>query len=167
MPRCSTVVRTAASTQTPRQSAPSRRRGSTPAPRPSPRPAADAYGAEQLYALPEAQLLINVSNDAWFGDSIAPPQHLEIARARAQEAGRYVVRATNTGISGFIGPQGEVLQRAAQFEFASMTMQVTPMQGATPYARTGNLPVVLLALIAIGFGAYRRQAQTSGTDGTG
>jgi len=125
----------------------------------------DAYGAEQLYALPEAQLLINVSNDAWFGDSIAPPQHLEIARVRAQEAGRYVVRATNTGISGFIGPKGELLQRAVQFEFASMTMQVTPMQGTTPYARTGNLPVVLLALIAIGFGTYRRNTQAPGTDG--
>ena len=66
----------------------------------------DAYAAEQLYALPEASIFINVSNDAWFGDSIAPYQHLEIARMRAVEVGRPVVRATNTGISTFISADG-------------------------------------------------------------
>src|SRR5690606_14256003 len=106
----------------------------------------DAYGAEQLHALPNAQLLINVSNDAWFGDSIAPHQHLEIARARALEAGRYVVRATNNGISAFIGPRGELLQTAPQFEYATMTMEVPPMTGATPFSVVGNWPVVTVSL---------------------
>jgi apolipoprotein N-acyltransferase len=113
----------------------------------------DAYGAEQLYALPEATILINVSNDAWFGDSIAPHQHLEIARVRALEAARYVVRATNNGISAFIGARGELLQTAPQFEYATLTMDVLPMTGATPYSIVGNWPVVSLALvIVVGFG---------------
>jgi apolipoprotein N-acyltransferase len=104
----------------------------------------DAYGAEQLYALPEASILINVSNDAWFGDSIAPHQHLEIARMRALEAGRYVVRATNTGLSAFIGPKGELLDIAPQFESVTMTIDVIPHTGSTPYVRTGNWPVITL-----------------------
>lgn len=106
----------------------------------------DAYGAEQLYALPEASVLINVSNDAWFGDSIAPHQHLEIARMRALEAGRYVVRATNNGVSAFIGPKGELLDTAPQFEYAVMTMDIIPHTGATPFVRGGNWPVITLLL---------------------
>jgi apolipoprotein N-acyltransferase len=115
----------------------------------------DAYGAEQLYALPEAGLLVNVSNDAWFGDSIAPHQHLEIARARALEAGRFVVRATNTGVSAFIGPDGELLQTAPQFRYATLSMDVMPMRGMTPYARTGNWPTVTLALLIVAWFAWR------------
>jgi apolipoprotein N-acyltransferase len=88
--------------------------------------------------------LINVSNDAWFGDSIAPHQHLEIARMRALEAGRYVVRATNTGLSAFIGPKGELLDMAPQFESATITIDVIPHTGSTPYVRTGNWPVITL-----------------------
>jgi apolipoprotein N-acyltransferase len=115
----------------------------------------DAYGAEQLYALPEAGLLVNVSNDAWFGDSIAPHQHLEIARARALEAGRYVVRATNNGISAFIGPRGRLLQTVPQFQYATLTMDVVPMQGNTPYGHTGNWPAVVIALGLVGWFAWR------------
>ncbi len=118
----------------------------------------DAYGAEQLYALPEASVLINVSNDAWFGDSIAPHQHLEIARMRALEAGRYVVRATNNGVSAFIGPNGELLETAPQFLYATMTMDVIPYSGATPYVRTGNGPLIsLLAAILAWFAWVSRR----------
>jgi apolipoprotein N-acyltransferase len=121
----------------------------------------DAYGAEQRYALPDATILINVSNDAWFGDSIAPHQHLEIARVRAIEAARYVVRATNNGISAFIGPHGELLQTAPQFEYAALTMDVVPMTGATPYSIVGNWPVVSLALVIVGgFGWLSFRART-------
>jgi len=108
----------------------------------------DAYGAEQLYALPSASILINVSNDAWFGDSIAPHQHLEIARMRALEAGRFVVRATNNGVSAFIAPDGRLLETGPQFQFVSMTRDVVPYGGLTPYARLGNWPVVLAALLS-------------------
>jgi len=118
----------------------------------------DAYGAEQLYALSDATLLINVSNDAWFGESIAPHQHLEIARMRALEAGRYVVRATNNGVSAFIGPDGVLLQTGEQFRYVAMTHDVTPRKGLTPYARTGNWPVISLALLIMGLLAYRIRA---------
>src|SRR5690606_35485296 len=117
----------------------------------------DAYGAEQLYALPQATILINVSNDAWFGDSIAPHQHLEIARVRAAEAGRYVVRAANNGISAFIGPRGELLQPAAQSQYATLTANVLPMRGPTPYSVVGNRPVsgtALLIVAILGWASY-------------
>lgn len=118
----------------------------------------DAYGAEQLYAFPGATLIVNVSNDAWFGDTIAPHQHLEIARMRALEVGRYIVRATNNGVSAFVDEKGKILQTGPQFEFVTMTRDVVPMSGMTPYARSGNLPLVLglLAVLAV-FGLQARR----------
>jgi apolipoprotein N-acyltransferase len=118
----------------------------------------DAYGAEQLYALPDAAILINVSNDAWFGDSIAPHQHLEIARMRSLEVGRAAVRATNTGVSAFISHTGKILDSGAQFEPVTLTMDVQPRAGSTPYARTGNLPVVGLCLLIMGIVRVRSRA---------
>jgi apolipoprotein N-acyltransferase len=60
-------------------------------------------------------MLVNVSNDGWFGDSIAPHQHLQIARVRAAEAGRYMLRATNTGVTAVIDNQGGVVGTVPQF----------------------------------------------------
>ena len=116
----------------------------------------DAYPAEQLSGLPDASILINVSNDAWFGDSIAPHQHLEIARMRALEVARYVIRSTNNGVSAFIGPDGTVLEQGPQFEYVAMTREVTPLNGYTPYARFGNWPVVVLCLLLVA-ATYRRR----------
>ncbi|HSD70443.1 MAG TPA: apolipoprotein N-acyltransferase [Woeseiaceae bacterium] len=122
----------------------------------------DAYGAEQLYALPDASLLINVSNDAWFGDTIAPHQHLEIARMRALEAGRYMVRATNNGVSAFVDDKGGILRSGPQFEFAAMTLDIPPMSGLTPYARAGNLPLVLvLFAVAAAFAGRLRPGRAA------
>ncbi len=122
----------------------------------------DAYGAEQLYALPEAAILINVSNDAWFGESIAPHQHLQVARMRALEAERPVVRATNNGISAFIDHHGAIARRVPQFEFAAMTEDIEPREGLTPYATTGNWPLlVLLGVLLSGAVAQRRMAGDS------
>jgi apolipoprotein N-acyltransferase len=109
----------------------------------------DAYATEQLYALPDASILVNVSNDAWFGDSIAPHQHLEIARMRALEVGRPVIRATNNGVSAFIGHDGRVLARGPQFEFVELTLEVQPRTGLTLFARVGNWPVILFTLSSI------------------
>lgn len=114
----------------------------------------DAYGAEQLYALPETSILINVSNDAWFGDSIAPHQHLEIARMRAVEVGRPVVRATNTGISTFIGANGDLRNTVPQFSAETVTEEVVPRQGLTPYARSGNTPLIALVLVIVAWCAW-------------
>jgi apolipoprotein N-acyltransferase len=118
----------------------------------------DAYGAEQLYALPDAGLLINVSNDAWFGDSIAPHQHLEIARMRSLEFGRPTVRSTNTGISAFIAADGELLQTGKQFASELMTANVRPHRGMTPYAASGNWPIVGLCLVILGMFWIRDRA---------
>ena len=120
----------------------------------------DAYGAEQLAVLRDATVLINVSNDAWFGDSTAPHQHLEIARMRALEAGRYLLRATNNGITVVIGPHGEIRDRIEQFEPGVLKSTVEPRTGLTPYARVGNVPVVTVcALLLIGAMAWPRVAR--------
>lgn len=118
----------------------------------------DAYGAEQLYAFPEANLLVNVSNDAWFGDSIAPHQHLEIARMRALEVGRYAIRSTNTGISAFIGARGELLAVGKQFEPQVMTADIEMRHGATPYAQIGNWPIIGFCFGVIGLFWIRSSA---------
>jgi apolipoprotein N-acyltransferase len=121
----------------------------------------DAYGAEIIRALPQAAFLINASNDAWFGDSLAPHQHLEIARMRALEAGRYLLRATNTGISAFIDQHGGLRGTSPQFEKAILTDQVQPLRGETPFARWGNAGVVVLALLALLVGVVRQRAADS------
>lgn len=108
-----------------------------------------AFGSEIIRSLPEATLLVNVSNDAWFGDSIAPHQHLEIARARALETGRYLVRATNTGISAFVDPRGVVIKRSEQFKTTTLAAEVFPMTGATWYVRLGDTPVLLSMLVLL------------------
>jgi apolipoprotein N-acyltransferase len=113
----------------------------------------DAYGSAQLKILQQATLLVNVTNNAWYGDSSAPHQHLQIARMRALEAGRYLVRAANDGITAVIGPQGQIVARLPQFQEAVLRADVQPMAGLTPYARLGNYPVIgaamLLLLVAI------------------
>lgn len=109
----------------------------------------DLFGAEQLHYMPDATLLVNVSNDAWFGDSIAPHQHLDIARVRAAEVGRYLLRATNTGITAIIDPSGRVVARAPQFETHLLTGAVQGFLGSTPYALWGNYAIVLLAAIVL------------------
>lgn len=107
----------------------------------------DAFPAEVRQALPDAAYLINVSNDAWFGDSLAPHQHLEIARMRSRENERALVRATNTGISAIMDHRGRVLGTVPAFERGVFTADIQPRTGATPFAAAGNWPVVLLALL--------------------
>ena len=112
-----------------------------------------AFAPQIVADLPAARWLVTLSNDAWFGDSIGPAQHLQIARARAVETGRYLARATNTGISALVAPDGSIIGRSPQFEVDVLRGEVTPMRGATPYVRWKDWPVlttlflVLLALI--------------------
>jgi len=126
----------------------------------------DAYGAEQLAVLEEATLLVNVTNNAWFGDSTAPHQQLQMARFRALEAGRYLVRATSNGISGIIGPDGTVVERSTQFVPEVLEGRVRPFAGLTPYARTGNWPVLVLSFCVCALSAYfgRRRGAPSTPD---
>lgn len=116
----------------------------------------EAFARDVIRDLPAAKLLLNVSNDAWFEDSIEPHQHHTIARMRALEAGRYMIRSTNTGITSLIDPQGQVIQRLPQFETAVLTGEVQAMAGATPFVRWGDwLLVASCSLLLLGF-AFRR-----------
>ena len=118
----------------------------------------DAYGSAMLGVLREADALVNVTNDAWFGHSTARYQHFQIARMRALEAGRYLIRAANNGVTGVIGPHGEVVARAPEFEAYTLMSSVTPRTGLTPYARVGNWLIVILATLALAYGLWMRKS---------
>ena len=113
-------------------------------------------------SLPEAALLVNVSNDGWFGRSLAPFQHLEIARVRAKETGRALLRATNTGISAIIDHDGSIQARSPQFQQVVMSGEVVPRQGATPYVRFGDWPVVIVAVLCLLVARFRYRSIPSG-----
>ena len=114
-----------------------------------------AFGSAVRRDLPEAALLVTVSNDAWFGDSIGPHQHLEIARVRAAETGRWLVRATNTGLSAVVSSSGEVRALLPQFEIAAGTFEVVPMRGETPWVRFGDAPILLALAVWLVCGLAR------------
>tara|TARA_R110002111_G_scaffold42704_2_gene78587 strand:+ start:15505 stop:17031 length:1527 start_codon:yes stop_codon:yes gene_type:complete len=97
----------------------------------------DAFQQSSLDGLPEAAYLVNVSNDTWFGDTIAPYQHLQMARMRALESGRYLLRSTNTGLTAIIDPQGNVIRQAPMFSRFSLRGEIIPLQGATPFVQGG------------------------------
>ncbi len=109
----------------------------------------DAFGDDIGRHAKDATLLVNVSNVAWFGDSLAPAQHLEIARMRAIETGRTYLTATNTGITAAIGRDGAVLARLPQFAEGRLEISAQPYAGATPYMRLGDWPVVFLCVLVL------------------
>ena len=118
----------------------------------------DVYGEEMRALLPASTLLVNVSNDAWFGDSFAPHQHEQKARMRAREFDRALVRVTNTGVSSAIRPDGSVIERIAHDTQGVLDVTVQPREGMTLYARTGNWPLFLLASALLVAGLVRRRA---------
>ncbi|MCH8504298.1 MAG: apolipoprotein N-acyltransferase [Ectothiorhodospiraceae bacterium] len=99
--------------------------------------------------LPRAEVLVNVSNDAWFGGSVGPHQHFQKARMRALEMGRPLLRSTNTGITAAVDHRGEVIARVPQFALDALLVEVTPHAGLTPYARWGDWPALLLVLAGL------------------
>lgn len=109
-----------------------------------------AFGEEVIMSLPQANFLVNVSNNAWFGDSSAPHQQLQMARMRAQESGRYVVSATNDGMTAIVDHRGRVVQVAPQFQALVLSGTVEPRKGATPYVRSGNYPVIIALWLLLG-----------------
>jgi apolipoprotein N-acyltransferase len=124
----------------------------------------DAYASEQLALVRRSTLLVNVTNDAWFGDSTAPHQHLDISRMRSLETGRPMLRATNDGVTALIAHDGTLIGQLPQFEPGVLTGTVEPRTGLTPYARTGNLPVLGLVLLAVAAGfAWPRRSRRAGS----
>jgi len=119
----------------------------------------DAYASEQLDLVRNSTLLVNVTNDAWFGDSTAPHQHLDISRMRALETGRPMLRATNDGVTALIAHDGALMGTLPQFQAGVLTGTVQPRVGHTPYVRLGNWPVLVIAFagLALGFAWPRRR----------
>ncbi|MBU0653838.1 MAG: apolipoprotein N-acyltransferase [Gammaproteobacteria bacterium] len=110
----------------------------------------DAYGEEMIAGLPEATMLVNVSNDGWFTGSIEPAQHAELARMRALETGRFLLRATNNGVSAIINEKGKVMTTGPQYKAVAISGYAVPMSGATPYVKMGNwliIPLMLAMLV--------------------
>lgn len=117
----------------------------------------DAFGEEIINALPAATLLVNLSNVAWFGDSLAPAQHLQIAQMRALETGRMMLRATNTGMTAIVDVDGRVLSALPPFTRGALVGEVQGYTGATPYVRWGNWPVIVVALLLVAWVSRRRR----------
>jgi len=105
----------------------------------------------------QADLMITISNDNWFGASIGPLQHLQMARMRALENGRYLIRATNNGVSAIIDEHGKLVAQSDQFKRTNLTGNAQVMLGATPFSRIGSLPIIglccLLLLVVFGAGS--------------
>ena len=118
----------------------------------------DAFGEEIIGALPQAGILANLSNTAWFGRSLAQPQHLQIARMRSIETGRPMLRATNTGMTAVIAPDGAVTAILPPFTQGVLQAEVTAYQGLTPYARFGNGPALVLLVLLLGLASRRGRA---------
>jgi apolipoprotein N-acyltransferase len=107
----------------------------------------DVFSRDIMLAMPEANLLVNASNDAWFGDSLAPHQHLQIAQMRALETGRPMVRSTNTGVSAFIDYRGRIIESTEQFRTQSITRDMVGRTGVTPFYYFFKLQGILAVLI--------------------
>ncbi len=119
----------------------------------------EAAYPETLRALaPASGMLINVSNDAWFGDSTAPAQHLQMARMRSLETGRPMLRSTNTGISAVIDHHGRITAVSPPFTVNVLRASAQPRQDETPWVRWGSMPVLVVAglMLAAGIAARTR-----------
>lgn len=109
----------------------------------------DVFGNEITNQLPTANILVNMSNDAWYGASIAASQHLQISQARAIETGRMMLRATNTGVTAFIDVNGKVIKALPQFKTSSLTHNIQGYRGSTPYVILGNYPLIILCFLIL------------------
>ncbi|OIR16042.1 apolipoprotein N-acyltransferase [mine drainage metagenome] len=119
----------------------------------------DAFGEEIIRALPQATLLVNVTNDAWYGDSYAAMQHNQLSQMRALETGRMMLRATNTGVTSVIGVDGRMQAILPQHEEGVLTAEVQGYEGRTPYVVWGNAGVLVLVggMLGVAWGMGRRR----------
>jgi apolipoprotein N-acyltransferase len=123
----------------------------------------DIFGEESRVGLPQARYLVNVTNDGWFGDTAAPHQHLQMARMRAAEVGRYMLRATNTGATAIIRPDGSMQAQAPLFKQTTLTGEISAMKGVTPYVMWGDSFIVgfmFLQLVIVGLVGYFSRGQS-------
>lgn len=120
----------------------------------------DVFGEEIARAPPQATLLLNASNDAWYGNSAAAMQHNQISQMRALETGRMMLRATNTGVSSVIGRDGRIQHMLVQHQEGTLTALIQGYSGSTPYIFWGNtaLLALLLAILAMAWRIHRKMA---------
>ena len=116
----------------------------------------DAFARDVHRTLPDATLLVNISNDAWFGQSAASEQHLQLSQMRAIEFARPMLRANNTGVTAVIDEKGRVTQRLTPFTEGILETTIQGRKGSTPYAAWGDLPILLICLAGLGIGAAQR-----------
>jgi apolipoprotein N-acyltransferase len=114
----------------------------------------DIFGSEQLGYFPEANVLVNITNNAWFGKSIAAEQHFQMSRMRAIETGRYLLRSTNTGVTAIVDPNGRIKKRSEPFTFSILKGTFVPMSGVTPYTKHGDSLVLFLIILSLVLGYY-------------
>jgi apolipoprotein N-acyltransferase len=116
----------------------------------------DVFGEEIIRQLPAATILVNISNDAWYGQSYAAHQHMQFSQARALETGRYMLRATNTGATAAIDNHGFVLAHAPHDVQTTLDVMAQGYSGSTPYVRFGNWPFIIFCFLAIAFVIRRK-----------
>jgi apolipoprotein N-acyltransferase len=114
----------------------------------------DIFASEQLIFQPEANVLVNITNNAWFGESIASEQHFQMSRMRALETGRFLLRTSNTGITAIVKPDGTIQEQLDPYEFSILQGSFQPMQGLTPYIKFGNYLIVILVIFMMSLGYY-------------
>ncbi len=122
----------------------------------------DVFGEEIIRQLPEATVLANFTNDAWWGKSVASKQHLQIAQMRAIESGRPMLRATNTGVTAIIDTKGRIAASAPEFTTATVTAEIHGYHGATPYVRLGNRAFLAAAALMIALPLAARRFRRRG-----
>ena len=111
-----------------------------------------AFGNSMRDRAEDAGVMLTISNDTWFGSSIGPHQHMQIARMRALENGRWLLRGTNNGVTAIVNAQGKIVDQLLQFEAAVLRGEFAVMHGRTPYSQLGDTPILLLIFGALGIG---------------
>ena len=110
----------------------------------------------------DVDVLLTISNDTWFGDSIGPPQHLAIARMRALENGRWLLRATNNGMTAIIDARGVVRDQLPQFKAGVLAGEYRLMSGRTPFNRFGSWPLYGVLVLVAGLLIFIRAGKARG-----
>ncbi|OWS69757.1 apolipoprotein N-acyltransferase [Polynucleobacter campilacus] len=121
----------------------------------------DVFGGELASRIQNSEapvnLLINMTNLAWFGQSQAPTQQLRLSQMRSLETGLPALRATNTGITAVLGADGKILDALPEFTQASLSAQLQPYAGKTPYVIWGNLPILSISCLLLIWGLIRHR----------
>lgn len=113
-----------------------------------------AYPETMRRAARSASVLMTISNDTWFGSSIGPLQHMQIAQMRALENGRWMLRDTNNGVTAIVDHKGAIVDQLPQFEVGVLRGEFSVMSGRTPYSYVGHWPTLLVLFLLLGSRAW-------------